>query len=81
MWMPDIRTLFLTLFLVNVVLTLMLFMFWKTQKTYEGFRIWMLSLLVTSCGYCLYMLEGVCARSGLFNGGKSFDRALGHDAA
>jgi PAS domain S-box-containing protein len=58
MWMPDIRTLFLTLFLVNVVLTLMLFVFWKTQKTYEGFRIWMLSLLVTSCGYCLYMLEG-----------------------
>jgi PAS domain S-box-containing protein len=56
--MPDIRTLFLTLFLVNVVLTLMLFVFWKTQKTYEGFRIWMLSLLVTSCGYCLYMLEG-----------------------
>jgi PAS domain S-box-containing protein len=58
MWMPDIRTLFLTLFLVNVVLTLMLFVFWKTHKTYEGFRIWMLSLLVTSCGYCLYVLEG-----------------------
>ncbi|MDD1685662.1 PAS domain-containing sensor histidine kinase [Methanoregula sp.] len=56
--MPDIRTLFLTLFLVNTVLTLMLFTFWRSQKTHDGFRLWMLSLLVTSCGYFLYMLEG-----------------------
>ena len=58
MWMPDIRTLFLTLFLVNVVLTLMLFTFWRSQKTHDGFRLWMLSLLLTSCGYFLYMIEG-----------------------
>ncbi|MCK9632264.1 MAG: PAS domain S-box protein [Methanoregula sp.] len=58
MWIPDIRTLFLILFLVNVVLTLMLFTFWKSQKTYVGFRTWMLSLMVTSCGYFLYVLEG-----------------------
>ncbi len=58
MWTPDIRTLFLILFLVNVVLTLMLFTFWKTQKTYDGFRIWMLSLLVTSCGYFLFVIGG-----------------------
>ncbi|PKL69666.1 MAG: hypothetical protein CVV30_08950 [Methanomicrobiales archaeon HGW-Methanomicrobiales-1] len=58
MWIPDIRTLFLILFLVNVVLTLMLFTFWKTQKTYHGVRTWVLSLLVTSCGYFLYLLEG-----------------------
>jgi PAS domain S-box-containing protein len=55
MEMLDIGTLFLTLFLVNVVLTLMLFIFWRSQKTYEGFRIWMLSLLITSCGYFLYV--------------------------
>jgi len=52
----DIGTLFLTLLLVNVVLTLMLFTFWRSQKTHEGFRTWMLSLLVTSCGYFLYVL-------------------------
>jgi len=57
-WALDIITLFLILFLVNVVLTLMLFTFWRTQKTYDGFRIWMLSLLVTSCGYFLYLLYG-----------------------
>jgi len=58
MWMPDIRTLFLTLFLVNAVLTVMLFTFWRSQKTHDGFRLWMLSLLVTSCGYFLYMIQG-----------------------
>jgi len=46
------------LFLVNVSLTLMLFAFWKTQKTYYGFKTWMLSLLVTSCGYSLFMTDG-----------------------
>jgi len=58
MWMPDIRTLFLILFLVNTVLTVMLFTFWRSQKTHDGFRLWMLSLLVTSCGYFLYLLDG-----------------------
>ncbi|MGB7788758.1 PAS domain S-box protein [Methanoregula sp.] len=58
MWTLDIRTLFLTLFLVNVVLTLMLFTFWRSQKTHDGFRTWMLSLLVTSCGYFLYVIGG-----------------------
>ena len=36
----------------------MLFSFWKTQKTHRGFKTWMLALLVTSCGYFLYMLGG-----------------------
>jgi len=58
MYTLDIRTLFLTLFLVNVVLTLMLFTFWRSQKTYDGFRTWMFSLLVTSCGYFLYVIGG-----------------------
>lgn len=58
MWKPDIITLFLILFLVNVVLTLMLFTFWRSQKTHDGFRIWMLSLLVTSGGYFLFVIGG-----------------------
>jgi PAS domain S-box-containing protein len=58
MWTPDIRTLFLIIFLLNAFLTLMLLTFWKTQKTYYGFRTWMLSLLVISCGYFLLMLRG-----------------------
>jgi PAS domain S-box-containing protein len=58
MWTLDIRTLFLILFLVNVVLTLMLFTFWRSQKTHDGFRTWMLSLLVTCCGYFLFVIGG-----------------------
>jgi PAS domain S-box-containing protein len=58
MYTLDISTLFLTLFLVNVVLTLMLFTFWRSQKTHDGFRTWMLSLLVTTCGYFLYVIGG-----------------------
>lgn len=54
----DISTLILTLFLVNVVLALMLVTFWRSQKTHEGFRTWMLSLLVVSCGYFLYNAAG-----------------------
>jgi PAS domain S-box-containing protein len=52
------RTLFLILFLVNVVLTLMLFIFWRAQKTHYGFSTWMLSLLVTSCGYFIFVIGG-----------------------
>jgi len=55
MWLPDIRTLFLILLLVNLMLALLLFIFWKTQKTYNGFSVWMLSLLLVSGGYLLYI--------------------------
>ncbi|HXX54883.1 MAG TPA: ATP-binding protein [Methanoregula sp.] len=58
MWIPDNKTLFLILVLVNIVLTLMLFVFWKSQKTYDGFESWMLSLLITSCGYFLFISYG-----------------------
>jgi PAS domain S-box-containing protein len=58
MWTPDMRTLFLILFLVNVMLTLMLFIFWRSQKTHDGFSAWMLSLLVVTCGYFLYISGG-----------------------
>jgi len=58
MWTPDMRTLFLILFLVNISLTLLLFSFWKTQKTHSGFKTWMLSLLIISCGYFLFMIGG-----------------------
>ena len=54
MWSPDIRTLFLILLLVNLMLAFLLFVFWKSQKTYNGFSVWMLSLLLLAGGYLLY---------------------------
>lgn len=58
MWIPDIRTIFLIICLVNALLTLMLYTFWKTQKTYDGFFIWMASLLCQSIGYFFFLLRG-----------------------
>jgi PAS domain S-box-containing protein len=58
MWTPDIRTLFLVAFLIDSFLTLMLFVFWRNEKTYRGFRTWMLSLPVMACACFIYMLDG-----------------------
>ena len=58
MWTPDIRTIFLLIFLLNGFLTLMILAYWKTQKTYEGFALWAVSLLFQSLAYLLFMLRG-----------------------
>jgi PAS domain S-box-containing protein len=58
MWVPDIRTLFLVQFLIDIFLTLMLFVFWRQEKTYHGFRTWMLSLPVMATACFLFMLQG-----------------------
>jgi signal transduction histidine kinase len=58
MWTPDIRTIFLLIFLLNAFLTLMILAYWKTQKTYDGFALWAVSLLFQSLAYLLFMLRG-----------------------
>lgn len=58
MWEPDIRTVFLLICLINAFLTLMILVYWKTQKTYEGFFLWALGLLFQSVAYLLFMLQG-----------------------
>jgi len=56
----DIRTVLFLLFLVSALLALMLLVFWKTQKTYEGFSIWTGASILSSIGYLFLMLrEGV----------------------
>jgi PAS domain S-box-containing protein len=57
-WTPDVRTLFLIIFLVNISLALMMFICGKTQKTYYGFMTWTISLLIFAGGYFLFMLRG-----------------------
>jgi signal transduction histidine kinase len=58
MWTPDIRTIFLMIFLINAFLTLMIFTYWKTQRTHDGFALWAVSLLFQSLAYLLFMLRG-----------------------
>lgn len=56
MGLLDIRTLLLLAFLIDTFLTLMLYVFWKNEKTYPGFRTYMLSLLVMAGACFLYAL-------------------------
>jgi signal transduction histidine kinase len=58
MWTPDIRTVFLTICLINAFLTLMILVYWRTQKTYEGFALWSLGLLFQSVAFLLFMMQG-----------------------
>ncbi len=58
MWAPDIRTIFHIIFLVDAFLALMLFVCWKSQKTYDGFSLWAASLLLQSVAYLLFFLRG-----------------------
>lgn len=58
MWVPDIRTVFLLICLINAFLTLMILVYWKTQKTYEGLSRWSFALLFQSVAFLLFMLQG-----------------------
>lgn len=55
----DIRTILLLLFLVSGLLALMLLIYWKTQKTYDGFSLWTWGAILLSVGYLLVMLRGI----------------------
>ena len=46
--MVDLKTIFLCEILVEILLTLALFLYWKTQKTYPGFYEWILALFISS---------------------------------
>lgn len=54
----DIRTIVFILFLVSALLAFMLLIYWKTQKTYNGFSLWAWASLVVCLGYLFIMLRG-----------------------
>jgi signal transduction histidine kinase len=54
----DIRTLFLCLTLVDVFLSLVMWAYWKTQKTYPGFGLWVGCNLTIAVIYILFFLRG-----------------------
>lgn len=57
--MVDLKTMFVCLIVVEILLTLALFLYWKTQKTYPGFYEWILASFVTSVGNILFTLRDV----------------------
>lgn len=54
----DIRTIMFILFLVSVLFAFMFLIYWKTQKTYDGFNFWTWGSLTMSVGFLLLMLRG-----------------------
>lgn len=54
----DIRTIVFILFLVSTLFALMFLIYWKTQKTYNGFNFWAWGALSISVGLLLLMLRG-----------------------
>ncbi|OPX65366.1 MULTISPECIES: PAS domain S-box protein [unclassified Methanoregula] len=57
----DNRTVLLLLFLVSALLACLLLVYWKTQKTYDGFSIWAGATAVVSCAYLFITLRGIIA--------------------
>lgn len=55
----DLRTIFLIASTINIVLCCALAMYWRTQKTFPGFGIWVLANICLALVYVLYMLRGV----------------------
>ncbi|MDK2938593.1 MAG: hypothetical protein PWQ51_757 [Methanolobus sp.] len=55
--MLDIKSLYISLFITQVILTLIYFFYWKTQKTYPGFYEWTLSLFVASIAKILFIFR------------------------
>jgi len=54
----DIRTILFLLFLVSGLSAIMLFLYWKTQKTYEGFGFWTWGTILSASGYLFIVLRG-----------------------
>jgi len=57
-WVPDIITLYLNIVLIDLALALILFIFWRSHKTYSGYISWMVSLPVFVGSYLLFLLRG-----------------------
>jgi len=58
-WVPDIITLYLNIVLIDLALALILFIFWRSHKTYSGYISWMVSLPVFVGSYLLFLLRGI----------------------
>ncbi|NMB78754.1 MAG: PAS domain S-box protein, partial [Methanomicrobiales archaeon] len=54
----DIRTITFILFLLSALLAFMFLIYWKTQKTYNGFSHWAFAMVVMALAYCAIMLRG-----------------------
>ena len=55
----DIKTLFLCLIFINLFLTVFMLISSKIQKTYNGYKYWILSTFILSIAYIFFALRGI----------------------
>ncbi len=57
--MFDIRTITIGVMSLNVLLAIVMVVYWRTQKTYDGFGYWSLANIITALAYLQYGLRGM----------------------
>ncbi len=57
--MFDIRTLTIAIMSINILLALIMVIYWRTQTTYRGFGFWALANIISAVAYLLYGLRGM----------------------
>lgn len=57
----DLRTLFILTVLINIVIALIMAIYWRTQKTYAGFGYWTLTNVAMTVTFSLFALKGIAA--------------------
>lgn len=57
--LPDMRTIYFIDILVNLMLAVLMLIYWRTQKTYQGFGIMTMTNVLLVITYIMFALRGV----------------------
>jgi diguanylate cyclase (GGDEF)-like protein/PAS domain S-box-containing protein len=57
--LPDVKTLIFCALVLNYFMSLGLWIYGKSQKTYPGFRLWLAGMVISALTYTLFALRGV----------------------
>lgn len=55
----DLRTLFIITVLVNIIIAVIMAIYWRTQKTYAGFGYWTLANVAMTITFSLFAMKGI----------------------
>ena len=55
----DLRTLFILTVLINIIISFIMAIYWRTQKTYAGFGYWTLANVAMTVTFSLFALKGI----------------------
>ena len=59
MLLPDMRTIYITSMLVNLILAALMLVYWRTQKTYEGFGYMTLANAMIAAAFLMFAFRGL----------------------